>query len=55
MPDDVVTTAEEYARHQAACDVCKQDTEMCDEGLALMRMFQDALNAMLSARHTKSN
>ena len=45
MPDDVVEAACQYALHCQSCDVCSQPGyELCDKGLELMRLFQDALH-----------
>jgi len=52
-PDEVTVIADVYAQHEMTCKKCSASFELCDDGLRLMKQFQDALHAVLNARGKK--
>lgn len=49
-PSEVVTTAEAYAVHQLSCTTCSHGCKLCDEGMRLMKEFQDALHGVTNTQ-----
>jgi hypothetical protein len=51
MPDEVIVAAEAYALHCQTCPLCYAEaTVCCLEAERILRVFNEALNAMLNLR-----